>query len=490
MKKISLSLVSIMAVTALQAGTGKDGVDIHLGHGKHVKQEVQDHNHDVTDLGSMFSEGKTSGQIRLFYLNREYQGSAGVTTHRDVTTLGGHLKFETAKLNGFNMGMAYDTVQDLGIEAEDAKEPAMLGNDNKSYSVLGEAYVGYDFDALGSKTKAKIGYQRYDSAMMGSDDVRTIPNTFRAYKFVNKDIAGTTIQIAHVDSVAYGTFANVYLANTDGTRKNGGLLAATSGYSAVQSTVGEYHNMGVAAVGKTTAGVTNIEAKYTAKNFHVKISNDYAWDLYNTLYADAGISWNCLLNSNVKPFVKGQVIKQNSVGGEYMKNLATPLGYSNAGSIDSLFMAIKAGVKYAGLTGYVAYSEIGANSATDAVNNPFQNAIVTQFGGMPAFTQGMVERHQFLAGTKATKVAAAYNFKENGLNLSTAVYYTSFDMDANSGYGVARTATEPGFDIKYYPASVKKLQLRFRGNFPRKFHESTAGDLGWNEYRLIANYNF
>ena len=109
---------------------------------------------------------------------------------------------------------------------------------------------------------------------------------------------------------------------------------------------------------------------------------------------------------------------------------------------------------------------------------------------MPAFTHGMVTRHQFLAGTKATKVAANYNFKNLGTNLSTTLYYASFDMDENSGYGIARTATESGFDVIYYPEAVKKLQLRLRGNFPRKFHESASGDTGWNEYRVIANYNF
>ncbi len=110
---------------------------------------------------------------------------------------------------------------------------------------------------------------------------------------------------------------------------------------------------------------------------------------------------------------------------------------------------------------------------------------------MPAYTQGMVTRHQFLAGTKATKVVVAYSFKDLGTNLSAAAYYASYDVDANSGYGVSRTSTEPGFDIKYYPASVKNLQLRFRGNFPRDFAEATPGkDTGWNEYRLIANYNF
>ncbi|MGB6019709.1 MAG: porin, partial [Sulfurimonadaceae bacterium] len=211
--------------------------------------------------------------------------------------------------------------------------------------------------------------------------------------------------------------------------------------------------------------------------FRAKISNDYAWDLYNTLYADAGMTWSVLS-------LDAQVIKQNSVGGAYMQD--SVLGGS--GKVDSLYWAAKIGAKYAGFSGYLAYSQTGANSATD---DSYNNAILSQFGGMPAYTQGMVTRHQFLAGTAATKAVLAYSFKELGTNLSAAAYYTSFDMDANSGYGVARTATEPGFDVKYYPAAVKKLQLRFRGNFPKNFAEGTAGaDTGWNEYRLIANYNF
>jgi len=37
---------------------------------------------------------------------------------------------------------------------------------------------------------------------------------------------------------------------------------------------------------------------------------------------------------------------------------------------------------------------------------------------------------------------------------------------------------------------VKKLQLRFRGNFPRDFADNLTQTAGWDEYRLIANYNF
>lgn len=448
-KSIALSLATVVGITGLQA---------------------------AEDLSTMFSEGTTSGQIRMFYVDRQYQGGSGADTHRNSLAAGGHLKFETAAWNGLSAAAAFYTTNGLHAFDYDVQDPSLLGTGLKSYSIIGEAYANIDLSELGIKTSAKLGYQRYDVPMMGSDDARMLPNTFEAYKFVNSDLENITFQAAHVDRIAYGTFSNIY---------GGGILAATAGYPAAGNAgTGEYHNLGKAAVGKNTNGVTNAMVTFKNKNFNAKVSNDYAWDLYNTLYAEAGATWTCLLSDSVKPFVSAQMIKQNSVGGNYMQY--SPI--AGDGKIDSLYWAAKLGFKVAGLTAYGAYSETTANNAGEA---SYKNAIISQFGGMPAYTQGMVTRHQFLAGTKAWKAVAAYSFKELGTNLSAVAYYTSFDMDANSGYGVERTATEPGFDIQYYPAAVEKLQLRFRGNFPRNFAEGTAGaDTGWNEYRLIANYNF
>lgn len=447
-KTLGVSIASIMAISNLYA---------------------------AEDLNSMFSEAKTSGQIRMFYLDREYQGSSGASTHRDSFTIGGHLKFETAAYEGLSMAASFYTTNKINLQQHGVSDPALLGTGLESYSILGEAYVNYDFSQFGSKTKAKLGLQRYDTPMMGSDDARTLPNTFEAYKFTNSDIENVEIQIAQVTRIAYGSFSNIY---------SGGILASTSGYPANGNIgTGKYVDLGDAAVGKNTNGVTNALVSFKTKNFNAKVSNDYAWDLYNTLYADASLNWNCLVNEDIKPFFAVQAIKQDSVGDNYMKY--STLGGN--GEVDSLYWAAKVGANYAGFSAYLAYSETTSNDAADSA---YKNAILSQFGGMPAFTQGMVTRHQFMAGTKASKVAASYSFKEQSVNLSTAAYYASFDMDENSGYGVARTAYEPGFDIQYYPAALKNLQLRFRGNFPRKFAEGTSGNTGWDEYRLIANYNF
>jgi len=435
--------------------------------------------HAADDLSGMFSEGTTSGQIRMFYVDRQYQGGSGADTHRNSLALGGHLKYELAAWNGVSAAAALYTTNQIHTFDLSVQDPSLLGTGLQNYSILGEAYLYYDMRGLGTKSDAKLGYQLYDTPMMGGDDARMIANTFEAYKFTNTDIENVTFQVAQVQAIAYGTFYNAYHPYA------GTMLPVTSGYTSQGDIVsGKYYNMGQAAVGKNTSGVTNAMVGFKNKHFNAKLSNDYAWDLYNTLYAEAGVTWDCLLNDNVHPFVAIQAIKQDSIGGDYMQY--SSLG--GTGKIDSFYWGAKIGATYAGLTAYGAYSEATANDAGD---DPYKHAIITEFGGMPAYTQGMVTRHQFLAGTKAWKVAADYNFKAIGPNLSTALFYSSFDMDANSGYGVARTATEAGFDIQYYPEAVKNLQLRFRGNYPRKFAEATAGnDTGWNEYRFIVNYNF
>ena len=85
MKKIALSVIAVGLMSSVNA---------------------------ADDLSSMFSEGKVSGQIRMFYVDRAYEG--GSTTHRNSTALGGHLKFETGAYEGLSFGTSFYTTNDIG----------------------------------------------------------------------------------------------------------------------------------------------------------------------------------------------------------------------------------------------------------------------------------------------------------------------------------------------------------------------------------------
>lgn len=414
-------------------------------------------------LSSMFSEGKTSGQIRMFYIDREYQGSAGNTTHRGATAIGGHLKYETAALEGISLGAAFYTTNEL--DSRKTIDATLFGEGNENYSMLGEAYLQYKY----ANTSFKAGRQKLKTPMLGDDDARMVPNLFEAYVLTNKDVANTTFTLGHVTKFAQGTFGRAYA---------GGILSATSGYSYVdsQNQVGDFVNMGTYAFNEKTDGVTMASVVYTGiENLKLQLWEYYAHDIMNIIYGEANYSWKCAVNESIKPYAGIQLIKEDSLGDEF------------AGEIDSTYGAAKLGFKVNNFDLSFAYSKTSKNSVGDGA---VENAIISVWGGMPAYTQGMVTRHQFLAGTDAAKVAASYNFKDFGTNLTTVAYYTEFDMDANSGYGLERTASEAGFDAICYPKSVKNLQLRLRGNFPRGFAESASGKTGWDEYRFIANYNF
>ncbi|MBA3025746.1 MAG: OprD family porin [Sulfurimonas sp.] len=424
------------------------------------------------DLSSMFSEGKTSGQIREFSISRSMDYSAPTTENytRSANAIGGYLKFETAAYSGLSLGAALYTTNGflLGEDKATNKEvdPTLLGKDNESYSILGEAYLQYK----AGNTTFKGGRQLLDTPMAGSDDARMLPNLFEAYLVINTDIADTTLIGGHVTKFAQGTFGRAYA---------GGILSATSGYSAVDSKnqVGDFVNMGDYAIGESTGGVSVASATYTGvKNLKLQLWDYYAHDILNAVYAQADYSWKCLLSDNVKPYASAQLIKEDDVGDKY------------AGSVNGLYWAAKVGAKIENFDASVAYSATSENDASEAAT---ANAIITPWGGMPAFTQGMVTRHMFLAGTKATKLAASYNWKAFGPNLSTTLYYVNFDMAENNGY-TYDDASESGFDVIYSPAMVKNLQLRVRANYADDFNvaQTTGYTTSWDEYRFIANYNF
>ena len=439
--------------------------------------------HGAEDLSSMFKDGKVSGQIREFSISRAYDFSNTVTKDytRTANAIGGHLKYETDSFKGLSFGTAFYTTNGFGLGADKANnpevDPTLLGVDYEGYSILGDAYLGFKY----GKTVFKGGRQKLNTPLAGADDARMIPNLFEAYVLSNSDINGLNITLAHATKFAQGTFGRVYSGATAANQ----ILSATAGYSAVDpdNQVGDFVNMGTYAVGTATDGVTVGALTYTGvKNLKVQVWDYYAYDILNAVYGQVDFKWTCLLTDSVKPFVSAQIVKEDDVGDKLLKNLG------GDGKLDSMYWGAKFGAKVENFTAYVAYSETTKNSDSDA---SYANAIISPWGGMPAFTQGMVTRHVFLAGTKATKVAASYNFKRFGPDFKTVLYYASYDMDKNSGYS-KDDASESGFDLIYNTGFVKNLQLRVRGNYARDFYNAGNGGktVGWDEYRFIANYNF
>jgi len=417
--------------------------------------------------------GEVFGQFRTFYVDRTYD-PAGTTGNRNALATGGYIGYKTPDFNGLTAAVAlYGTygfeIHDLSIEDDLANnwasyDPTHTGRDGENYAFIGQAYLNYEF----GNTNIKVGRQRLDTPLIGADDARMLPNLFEAAVLSNTDIEDTTLILAHVTRETTGTFSNIY--------DNGAGLGFASGYGlgTTLAQSGDFKNMGVVALGEgnNTDGVTAGAVIYKGiESLTLTAWDYYAHDILNAIYLQADYGWKCLLNENVKMNASAQYIGQSDVGD------------SLAGKVDSDYWGIKLGASSGALSAYVAYSQTGdSDGATDG-------GIITPWGGMPAFTQGMVTRHQFFSDTDAWKVAGTYKLNELlGADVKASVYYAEFDVGATNSYdnGTAWTASESGWDIQYNVASVEGLNLRARANYPRDFKDG----LDWDEYRLIVNYNF
>jgi len=417
--------------------------------------------------------GEIFGQSRTFYIDRTYNGI--VNNNRNSLATGGYIGYKTPDFNGFTAVVAAYGTYGFDIHDEDADDigsksydPSLYGDNFDNYAFIGQAYINYAF----GNTNIKVGRQRLDTPMAGADDARMLPNLFEAAVLSNKDIGNTTLIAAHVTRETTGTFSNVYTP---------GALSLQSGYGLgfKSGTSGRFANMGTIALGhndingdgsfdNSTSGVTALAAIYTGVEGLKLQAWDYiAWDILNAVYLQADYGWS--VSDTVKLKASAQYINESDIGD------------SLAASVNSNYFAGKLGASFDGLSGYLAYSATG-----DSRNDTMNGGIITPWGGMPAFTQGMVTRHMFFADTDTWKVAATYKFSD--LALKATAYYVEFDVSSKNTYkpGQDWTAKESGFDIQYDVAAVKGLNLRLRANYPRDF----APDLDWNEYRLIANYNF
>ena len=406
----------------------------------------------VTVEAAEVDYGEVFGQFRTFYVDRTYSGS--FNNNRNSLATGGYIGYKSPNFNGFTAVVAaYGTygfnIHDVDMDTGDTSsyDPSLSGRDGENYAFIGQAYINYAFD----NTNIKIGRQRLDTPLAGADDARMIPNLFEAAVLSNTDIEDTTLILAHVTRETTGTFSNIY--------DDGFGLGFASGYGAGTTLAqsGDFVDMGEVALGEgnNTDGVTVGAVIYKGiDGLTLQAWDYYAHDILNAVYLQADYGWKCRLNEDVKMNASAQYIGQSDVGGAL------------AGNVDSDYWGVKLGASSGALSAYVAYSQTGESDGATA------GGIITPWGGMPAFTQGMVTRHQFFSDTDAWKVAGTYKLNELlGADVKASVFYTEFDIGATNSYanGTAWTASESGWDIQYNVASVEGLNLRARANYPERF---------------------
>ena len=349
------------------------------------------------------------------------------------------------------------------------------GTNKPDITYLGQAYI----QANMGKTTAKIGRQELNTPLAGMDDARMLPNLFEAAVVINKDVKDTTLIGAVVTRMAAGTFANVYSANGAGS-----ALSAQSGYGVATNgstkawETGKFMTMSQAALGDKAENrpVYAIAAiNNSISGLTLQVWDYYAVDILNAIYAQADYKFKLGLDM----VASYQFWNENGVG----KQMTTS-EFSNLGNVKGMLNGVKLAVipvKDANVYGAIMKTEQQKGGGT-AVNG----GMITPWGGTPGFVQGTVTRLGYTAGATSWKLGGSYNILSN---LNAHVSYSQFNTSSNARYAAnneTHKAGETNFDITYKPEAVKNLELKLRGIYAKDF----VPGQDFNEYRVIANYNF
>ena len=156
-------------------------------------------NVEAETLSSALQQTKVEGYARATYQAHDVKNDR---TYQD-DALGGKLHLETGAFYGVSLGASLYSSNALFNDDNKGLVP-LRGENHKSYTILGEAYLQLDF----GKSMLKIGRQEIETPFAQVDDIGMIPNTFESAIVENRDIEDTTIFLGHIQRMA-GVDANV-----------------------------------------------------------------------------------------------------------------------------------------------------------------------------------------------------------------------------------------------------------------------------------------
>ena len=478
------------------------------------------------DLASAFTQGKLTGDIRINYINTDWNTNDWGTTAKPKpdgdsrgAAVGGSLNYETGTFYGISAGAGFYTTQSLGIETDNANNVANSTNNatkgdkpttgsdlfargpgaatswGQGYSVLAQSYLQYEI----AKSKLKGGRFLMSNPWISPNDTKMIPVAVEGVSFVSNDIANTTIQLDFADKIKergmsyFGNMADTgdtpdAIKNYYRTHYTATSTTAISGFNPATNNYGS---------GGEAPGVTI----FGAKNKSINALELQAWFMQWPDIIDQG-----MLEANYALPV-GDVIL--SFGARYMHQWDTGAGaiitpatgtsaYSDLGvtntaptgskatdvnkkgdnnnKVDTDLYALRASATYGPAKLLLAYSH--TSSGGD---------MIAPWRGFPTdgYTRAMTQT-DWNANTKAYKVQFDYDLKQLTKGLSAMLSYAYYDRDPSKVPYAACTdryynngdTHQWDFDVKYNVPAVKGLELKVRTMYQANQVLAAATNLG------------
>ncbi|WP_324170634.1 OprD family outer membrane porin [Sulfurimonas sp.] len=439
-----------------------------------------------------FENGKASGQLKAFYINRSYDWGSGFGKNpsqytRDGLSVGGHLGYKTGKYYGFDAGATFYTTNKVDKKSENSYEndPTLFGQDGGGYSVLGEAYLGY----TAGKTSVQFGQLSINTPFAAPNNFRMLPNTFEGLVIKNNDIKSLGFELGHINKIQTNGFANSVPVANGVLNPNSSLTRLSliygfgSGYK-----VGEFAKISDVYLGttstKSTMGMTYANINYTGvKGLTISIWDQYIHDIMNIVMAK--VTYKTKLGS-VKTLASAFYTKQNSAGDNLLGKSFAVGGVSKDVDSSQYGAILKAGLSN-GLGLDLRYVNTPANEGT-----VLDGAIINALGGANPFIISQGALHANLGDTASYMVGVDYQLKQlTGLDLLAMVKYFQYNIGKYNGYQSGYSWKTQEVDLDFIYKVTKNFKLRARANFPKDWlNLGNSKNMSFSEYRLIAYYSF
>jgi len=443
-----------------------------------------------------FAQGKVSGELKSFYINRSYDWGDGFAKDpsgytRDGLSVGGHLNYNTASYYGFDVGATFYTTNKIDPNSDKPYEndPTLFkldaGGYPEGYTVLGESYINYNI----AKTKLSFGRLSINTPFAAPNNFRMLPNTFEGLVARSSDVKDLFFELGHITKIQANGFANSVpvkdgVLNPDSSLTRLSLLYGFGpGYR-----VGEFEDIAKVFLGQnsheSTAGMTYAHLKYTGvKGLNISVWDQYIHDIMNI--AIARVSYKTEI-SKVKTYASIFYTVQADVGDNL---LGKAFGDVNG---DKDINSKQYGAMFkAGLANGLGIDLRYVNTAASE-GSVLDGGIINAMGGANPYIISQGALHANFGDTSSYMAGLDFQLKPlMGIDLLSMVKYFKYDIGESNGYFTGHAWTTDEIDLDFIYKVTKNFKLRARANFPRDWLD-IGGEktLSFDEYRLIAYYSF
>lgn len=396
--------------------------------------ELHNH-HEVSSIDKAFAKGELDGQIRFAYISQKNYADDDIsdpsTLDNYASSIGGQLKYETAKFNHVSLAASAYISQKIKILSADSNSELngdFFDAEKGSFAYLGEAYIDYENKHL----NIRIGRQKLDTPLNDRDDIRMLPNTFEAIMLGYGGIKDTILVAGYIQRWAG------YDSGDD-----------ISKFKDLPGGVDENTIKGVYLAGVMNESIEDVELQVWYYDMDKTVGVSYIEAVYEKEYKKSGISVETA-------FQYGNYTEKSSSGID--------------GDIYGAMLAL-------------SYNDVSLFASYNKAESLDAKSITLGFGGGPYFTSMEEMTVDSINDASAYVIGSEVDFSKMVKGLVFAYAYGKFDGDSG-----ATEYEENDFILSYILNDSIDIEASY-ASVNDKIN-SGATDTGYDRLLVRANYNF